>query len=154
MKKQPISPVEAIFLKRTQNIYGDMKRRAKKEFKEVPFTISGFREWLNSTFDTGAASSGVVRCAYSGIMLTIEQLEIDHQTPTSRGGSFDFGNLAVCSKEENLRKGMLTAFEYSCLGGVINTFPHEIAQSIWRSLQVGDVQRFAHFRRMNKKRKS
>ena len=70
--------------------------------------------------------------------------------PTSRGGGFGFGNLAVCSEKENLRKGDLAWYEYERLQEVVGTFNPEAQKGIWRRLEVGDVQRFSHYRRQRK----
>jgi len=48
---------------------------------------------------------------------------LDHQTPTSRGGSFTLTNLAVICESCNRVKGILDAQEYARLWEVIRSWP-------------------------------
>ena len=143
------SPAEKVFLKRTQTIYSGMKRRAKEMYDSVPFTLDQFREWVTAQFSGNIA--GIARCEYSGQKtLTAETFCIDHKMPTSRGGGFWFTNLAICSEKENLRKGDLAWYEYDELKKTVNEFSPKARDGIWRRLEVGDVQRFSHYRRQRK----
>jgi hypothetical protein len=139
-------PAETLH-KRSAQMYSDMKKRAAKGLWVIPFTLESFRAWLDAKFD----ADGSARCEYSGDMVLVENFTLDHKIPVSRGGEWGLSNLAVCTSAENLRKGMMSKQEYEDFRTYVNDyFPHEVASSIWRRLQVGDVQRFAHFRRQRK----
>lgn len=57
------------------------------------------------------ARDGLV-CAYTGKEITPEEAEIDHVHPESKGGSDDYDNLVVASREMNRRKGTLSLEEF------------------------------------------
>lgn len=135
--------------KRSASIYSGMKARAKKELTELPFSLDDFREWLDHKF----TQDGTARCEYSGEMVLIENFSVDHRDPIARNGSWDLRNMAVCSKKQNLRKGIMTYQEFRALTMYIGcNFLPDVQTSIWRRLEVGDVQRFSHYRRLKKGR--
>lgn len=138
--------VYAIFLKRSSSIHSGMVQRAIEQYKKVPFTVAEFREWLLGIFDHGFAA----RCEYSNVIITVENFSVDHKQPVSRGGVFGFANLALCTMEQNLRKGNMTVAEYMRLVAAVNSLPQDVQQSIWKRLEVGDVQRYAYFARLRK----
>lgn len=142
-----ITALEASFQKRSGQMYQGMKRRAKKVYVSLPFTLAEFREWLRDKFDV----NGVARCEYSNELIAVENFSVDHRHPVSRSGSFDLLNLAICTEKHNLRKGNMTGREYEFfMTHVIGFYPPEVQAAIWRKLEVGDVQRFSHFRRQRK----
>lgn len=115
----------------------------------MPFTLIEFRCWLDRKFN----KDGTTRCEYSGLMILVEDFQIDHRTPISRSGEFALSNLALCSKAENLRKGNLTEDEYAGIRKHVEFFlPPGVRDDFWKRLEIGDVQRYAHFKRENKKR--
>lgn len=137
--------------KRSANIYGGMKARAKKECSLIPFTLEDFREWLDHKF----TADGTARCEYSGEMVLIENFSVDHRHPITRNGSWELENLAICTQKQNLRKGIMTKGEYVIFASlIVSRLPHEVQESIWRKLEIGDVQRFSYFRRKNKSRRT
>lgn len=142
--------VKAILTERSGTIYRHMKERAAKEYQAVPFTLADFRAWLLPKFGV----DGVTRCEYSGAQVLAEDFQVDHRQPTSRFGQWGFDNLAICTKAQNLRKGNMTKGEYAifCAHVLHHGYPEEVQESIFKRLEIGDVQRFAHFRRENKKR--
>ena len=142
-----VRPLEAIFTKRSRTIYAGMKERAEKQYEEMPFTLAEFRDWLRKRF----APSGATICDYSGQYVEVEKFSVDHKTPISRGGTFYFENLSICKPSENLRKGNMTAEEYYQFKQAIKSLPFGVQESIFKRLEIGDVQRFSHFRRINKK---
>lgn len=133
--------------KRSASIYSGMKARAKKELAELPFSLGDFREWLDHKF----TQDGTARCEYSGEMVLIENFSVDHRQPIARGGLWGLDNMAICTQKQNLRKGMMTKGEYAIFCSlIIERLPHDVQTSIWRRLEVGDVQRFSHYRRLKK----
>lgn len=52
------------------------------------------------------------RCAYCGDTIGRKGGSLDHLTPVSRGGADTVGNLVLCCKPCNDRKGPRTATEY------------------------------------------
>lgn len=142
----------SVLLKRSRVIYNGMKaRQIKQRVPVFPFSLDVFRDWLVAKFVGGAA--GIVRCEYSGEILSAEGFSVDHRFPVSRGGSFDLPNLAICSEKENLRKGNMSEVEYGLLKSHVERYAPEVQAAIWRKLEIGDVQRFSYYRR-EKKRKS
>lgn len=142
--------VQQILTKRSGTIYDNMKARAKEQYVELPFSKEQFRDWLFPKF----AIDGQTRCEYSGAQVLAEDFQVDHRQPTSRFGQWGFDNLAICTKAQNLRKGNMTKGEYAifCAHVLHHGYPEEVQESIFKRLEIGDVQRFAHFRRENKKR--
>jgi hypothetical protein len=135
--------------KRSASIYGGMKARAKKERALVPFTLAEFREWLDHKF----TADGTARCEYSGEMVLAENFSVDHRHPITRNGSWALENLAICTQKQNLRKGIMTKGEYAIFAALVtDRLPYDVQQSIWRKLEVGDVQRFSHFKRLKANR--
>ena len=53
-----------------------------------------------------------LRCEYTGELVKIADIQIDHRTPIGRGGSFGIENLAVTTAQNNQRKGSLTQSEF------------------------------------------
>lgn len=139
--------VEVIFDKRCREIYRGMCKRGK-----VPFSLAEFADWL--LFQFKGKKAGDARCLYSGEMLIAETFQIDHAFPVSRGGSLALHNLVLCSKAENLRKGDLTHFEYQSVKATVADFDPVAQKSIWRRLQIGDVQRFNYFKRKRKEQRA
>lgn len=140
---------ESVFLRRSLSIYAGMKERAFKRHVSVfPFSLEDLRIWLLCKFVGGA--KGIVRCEYSGEILSAENFSVDHRFPVSRGGEFGLQNLTVCSEKENLRKGNMTEVEYGQFKQHVERYAPEVQASIWKRLEIGDVQRFSYFRRKNK----
>jgi 5-methylcytosine-specific restriction endonuclease McrA len=135
--------IERILNKRSSAIYGGMKARSNKQAMVMPFTLATFRTWLDTKFDI----DGSARCEYSGELLLAENFSVDHRDPISRGGSFDINNLALCTEKHNLRKGNMNYQEYKYFMLHVSGYVHDVQAAIWRKLEVGDVQRFSHFRR-------
>lgn len=142
--------VQKILTKRSGDIYDGMKARALEVYMSIPFTKEEFRAWLYPKF----GADGVTRCEYSGAQVLAEDFQVDHRQPTSRFGQWGFDNLAICTKAQNLRKGNMTKGEYAifCAHVLHHGYPEEVQESIFKRLEIGDVQRYAHFRRENKKR--
>jgi hypothetical protein len=139
---------EQVLFERSGDIYTGMKARARKVgFKDLPFTLEDFRLWLEGKF----GKDGEARCEYSGEMILAENFSVDHRKPISRGGTFELENLALCAMKHNLRKGIMTKAEYSIFCSLVCThLPYEVQDSIWKRLEIGDVQRYSHFRRQRK----
>ncbi len=148
-KPKARSRFEQVLFKRSGVIYAGMDKRASKVgLFALPFTLADFRDWLEGKF----GKDGEARCEYSGEMILVENFQVDHRRPISRGGDFSLGNLALCTEKHNLRKGNMTKAEYSIFCSLVCThLPYEVQDSIWKRLECGDVQRFSHFRRLKKK---
>lgn len=151
MTEQAVHPVILIFRKRARAIYGSMKKRAAKEHRVLGFPYGIFEIWLMKQFGT---LTGASFCAYSGNLIVAENFVVDHARPISRGGSFDLSNLVLCTEKENLRKANMTAEEYRKFRQFVLSFPSEVTESIFRRLEVGDVQRYSFFRKRSRRRKT
>jgi HNH endonuclease len=53
-----------------------------------------------------------LRCEYTGELVKIADIQIDHRTPISRGGSFGIENLAITNGKTNQHKGSLKKSEF------------------------------------------
>jgi len=145
-KRVSQNPVVTVLFKRSASIYNGMKARAEKIHLKMPFSLEEFRDWLLQRF----SNAGVGVCGYSGLMVLVEDFSVDHRFPVSRGGEFGLQNLTICSDKQNLRKGNMTEVEYRQFKQHVERYAPEVQAAIWRKLEVGDVQRFSHFRRQRK----
>lgn len=113
------------FDKRVRGMYSDMKRRARggKVFtgglwiqftQALPFTVLQLAEWMISR-RVNPEHGAMWRCEYCRMFLLIGEVQLDHATPVSRGGSYALENLVCACKRCNQTKGELTQEEYTAL---------------------------------------
>ena len=82
-----------------------------------------------------------LRCEYTNELVKIADIQIDHRTPISRGGSFGIENLAITSGKINQRKGSLDQYEFLALMCLINTFESAAKTDVLTRLRRGAVNR-------------
>lgn len=67
----------------------------------------------NSHVDTGLLlNRDGWMCVYCGCWLNLDNMTVDHETPTLRGGPDTLDNTCVCCRACNTRKGDFTVLEY------------------------------------------
>jgi len=77
---------------------------ASSRYSQIP--VKTFRPTKNNIW---IRDGGI--CQYSGEKLKIEEANIDHPLPKSRGGSSTWENMVLCHKEINSKKGSKTPEE-------------------------------------------
>ena len=82
-----------------------------------------------------------LRCEYTGELVKIADIQIDHKTPISRGGSFGIENMAITTAQNNQRKGSLTAGEFLELLGLVNRWQPAAKNDVLSRLRRGVVNR-------------
>lgn len=121
---------EAAFIRRTQNGFQDLKRRAKKDGLQVSYSIAEFRNHVR----------GASHCPYCGALLTVDTYSLDHAIPVSREVSpriHALANLAVCCQRCNEVKGPMSADEFMQLLGLINGFYLAARSNLLARLRAG-----------------
>ena len=63
-----------------------------------------------------------LRCEYTGERIKLDDIQIDHKTPISRGGLFGVENLAITNGKTNQHKGSLNQVEFLELLALLNMF--------------------------------
>jgi len=94
---------------KSSGLRSSWRARAKKNelnLLSVPTRIE-IQDWLKSKYP--------FKDYLTGESLTKTQIELDHITPVSRGGTFSLSNIGVTSKKNNSAKGDLTQEEYQGL---------------------------------------
>lgn len=98
-------------LHKSRQLQSNWRGRAKKYGLDISFKASEIKTWLES--------QKPFKCYYTGEAVEEDSLGIDHKTPISRGGTFDFDNMVVTSKYVNGAKGDMTDEEFWELLNVI-----------------------------------
>jgi len=110
------------FLTRLKKVAGD---QYKTRMVEVP-TASEIESWLHTCKP--------YVCVYSQDEVPEKSLEVDHDIPISREGSFSLDNLVATSKLHNRAKGDLTGEEYRQFMKLLQTWPEKAYWSVLNRL--------------------
>ena len=78
-----------------------------------------------------------LRCEYTNELAKIADIQIDHRTPISRGGSFGIENLAITSGKTNQHKSELTSDEFLELLDLLNSFDVVAKTNVLSRLRSG-----------------
>ena len=105
-----------------------------REFEQWLLTYQNKAETLRGRF--------YLRCEYTGELVKLDDIQIDHKTPVSRGGSFAVDNLAITSGQVNQWKGELIDNEFSSLLELLNQFEPVAKKNVLSRLRSGGVNRF------------
>lgn len=128
----------------------DKNERMIRPPRPVSFDLEDLVAWLIAKSE--GATGEVWRCAYCGLHLAIDDLELDHREPLSRGGTNDLSNLTVSCKPDNLQKGELTEAEYRLLReGVLSSFGTKAQQTIFTALRLAAMAKRLRFHPRTKK---
>ncbi|MGA1850477.1 HNH endonuclease signature motif containing protein [Sphingobium sp. HT1-2] len=76
-------------------------------------------------------------CAYTGELLDIADLHVDHMIPLDRGGSHDLSNLCLASPSANRAKGAMSASEFHLLLHLVSGWPDRGADLLKRLRMAG-----------------
>jgi 5-methylcytosine-specific restriction endonuclease McrA len=117
------------FARRSYWAWKHHRDRAEKAGQRLHYTLEQLRGLLN------AALHG--NCPYCGRCLTTDNWSVDHRTPTSRGGNFEFDNLEVVCKGCNAAKGPLRAEEFTDLCQLLLSWPPPAARNLLARLKAG-----------------
>lgn len=82
-----------------------------------------------------------LRCEYTGELIKLADIQIDHRTPISRDGSFGIENLAITGAQNNQRKGSLTSVEFLELLRLLDGFDQVAKTDVLTRLRRGAVNR-------------
>ena len=82
-----------------------------------------------------------LRCEYTNELVKIADIQIDHRTPISRGGSFGVENLAITSGKTNQHKGSLIQSEFKELLSLLDSFDPVAKTDVLTRLRRGAVNR-------------
>jgi hypothetical protein len=82
-----------------------------------------------------------LRCEYTNELVKIADIQIDHRTPVSRGGSFGVENLAITTAQSNQRKGSLIEAEFKELLSLLDNFEPVAKTDVLTRLRRGAVNR-------------
>lgn len=137
---------EAIAKAKAANFRNNCLARAKKlgiDKQHIPMPRD-FYAWLLSKEDriTLYRKRLYIVCEYTGERVPIAKIEIDHNHPISRGGSFGLENLAITSAKNNQQKGELTADEYKKLLGFLDELNEKARTNVLARLRSGGGARF------------
>lgn len=78
-----------------------------------------------------------LRCEYTGELIKLVDIQIDHRIPISRSGSFGIENLAITSGKSNQHKGELLDSEFSQLLTLLNQFEPIAKNNVLSRLRRG-----------------
>lgn len=81
-------------------------------------------------------------CEYTGELIKLSDIQIDHRTPISRGGSFGVENLAITSGKSNQHKSELLDFEFLQLLALLNSFDPKAKNNVLSRLRSGGGRLF------------
>lgn len=76
-------------------------------------------------------------CAYTGELLSIHDLHVDHITPLDRGGTHDLSNLCLASPAANRAKGAMSGDEFHLLLHLVSGWPDRGADLLKRLRMAG-----------------
>ncbi len=85
---------------------------------EIP-SVTSIEDWFKSLPDNAWV------CYYSGEPLSIRDFSVDHKIPVSRGGTHDFTNIALCTKNMNYAKGPLNDTEFKDILNTISNWDED-----------------------------
>jgi hypothetical protein len=120
---------QRIFTNRTRHIYNAHKRRARLAGQALPYALADFRQFVSFRLDDG--------CYYCHVPLTVRLFSLDHEQPTSQGGSFEITNQRVCCAPCNKYKADLTGDQYRELLALLHTWPAVVQRRFLARLTAG-----------------
>lgn len=109
-------------------IWANITRRDPKP----RFDKAQLAAWLLSSSIQGKAFGW--RCCYSGALLAIQDVSIDHRLPLAAGGLTELGNLAICSLRWNRIKGQLTEERFRALLSLMELWPKQERNDVLKRL--------------------
>jgi 5-methylcytosine-specific restriction endonuclease McrA len=117
---------DAALLSRARRLLSDHRTRAKKAGVELNYTLRDLAELLASS----------QTCAYCGLPVSWN-VQLDHRTPITRGGSLTLSNLTPACARCNQLKGILSEIEMGELLTFLNLLPIIARMDLERRLLSG-----------------
>lgn len=105
---------------------GMLARLERKKLPKPSFTLEEFRkDLLNNVM--GGKEDGPIQCRYCLRWFPLAEVDVDHGTALSRGGSTGLDNIDYPCAQDNDRKGSLSVPEYKALLAYLDTV-HPLAR--------------------------
>ena len=113
---------------------GMLARLERKGLPKPSFTLEEFRRDLLDNV-LGGKEDAPIQCRYCGQWFTFPEVDVDHGTPLSRGGSTGLDNIDYPCAADNDRKGSLSVAEYKALLAYLETVHPLARQDVLSRLQ-------------------
>ena len=125
----------ATFMTITGSRYRNMVLRCKKKKLPAPsFTLEEFRRDLLDNV-MGGKEDAPICCRYCHRWFTLAEVDVDHGTALSRGGSTELDNIDYPCASDNDKKGSLSVAEYTALLAYLDTVHPQARQDVLVRLQ-------------------
>lgn len=125
----------ATFMTITGARYRNMVVRLQKKGLPKPsFTLEEFRRDLLDNV-LGGNEDAPIQCRYCQRWFTLDEVDVDHGTALSRGGSTGLDNIDYPCAADNDRKGSLSVAEYKSLRDYLETVHPLARQDVLSRLQ-------------------
>lgn len=140
MTHKPASS-HSLFVKRTGDLYGNLKKRAKMDGHFLDFELEDIRRIVREAIEHA-------HCPFCRGELLPGNFSADHKLPISRGGTHSIVNILICCLNCNLAKGPIEYFEWRELMQVMSSWPLEIRRHTLVRLKAGakKVKGFRQFK--------
>ena len=118
------------FMTITGSRYRNMVLRCqKKKLPRPSFTLEEFRRDLLDNV-MGGKEYAPIQCRYCHRWFTLAEVDVDHGTALSRGGSTGLDNIDYPCAADNDRKGSLSVAEYTALLAYLETVHPQARQDV------------------------
>jgi hypothetical protein len=125
----------ASFMAITGSRYRGMQERLKKKgLPKVPFTLEEFRRDLLYNV-MGGKEDAPIQCRYCLRWFTLAEVDVDHGTALSEGGSTGLDNIDYPCAQDNDRKGSLSVAQYKDLLAYLDKIHPRARQDILSRLE-------------------
>ena len=123
------------FMTITGSRYRNMVLRCRKKKLSAPsFTLEQFRRDLLDNV-MGGKEDAPIQCRYCHRWFTLAEVDVDHGTPLSQGGSTGLDNIDYPCAQDNDRKGSLSVAQYFDLLRYLDTIHPRARQDILSRLE-------------------
>ena len=127
------------FMTITGSRYRNMVLRCKKKKLPAPsFTLEQFRRDLLDNV-MGGKEDAPICCRYCHRWFTLAEVDVDHATPLSQGGSTGLDNIDFPCAQDNNRKGSLSVAQYFDLLRYLDTIHPRARQDILSRLEKANA---------------
>lgn len=120
--KQFTSRAVTKILKKTKRSYNSLISRSKRNNVEYKVTLDELRKLVNNNYNK--------KCKYCKKLLRINNYQIDHLIPISKGGPSNIENLEIICATCNRIKGSLSYKHFMLLLTWLNTQDKELSENI------------------------
>jgi len=117
------------FAARTYDMWRSHHERARAAGAPLNYTVGDLRAVVQAALDNP--------CPYCGALLHGANFSADHETPTSRGGSYGIGNVIICCRCCNQAKHTLDGPEFRALMALARAWPAPSRANLICRLRAG-----------------